>query len=146
MMFAVLGYQLENEDVQRVLSVARRHLRAGGLLVFDVWYGPAVLAQGTEERIRTVGDGEELWVRNSSGKVDPSCNQCHVEFHLKHARGNNMIKEAKECHTVRYYFRQEIEALLNVCGLRLLRLGAFPELDRDTDSSTWNVMAVAEAV
>ena len=36
MMFAVLGYQLENSDVLSALRTARRHLRPGGLLIFDV--------------------------------------------------------------------------------------------------------------
>src|SRR4029079_16423659 len=43
MMFAVLGYQHANPDVLRALRAARRDLRPGGLLLFDVWYGPAVL-------------------------------------------------------------------------------------------------------
>lgn len=43
MMFAVLGYQLENRDVLATLTSARQNLRAGALLIFDVWYGPAVL-------------------------------------------------------------------------------------------------------
>src|SRR5262249_50342723 len=43
MMFAVLGYQRENADVLAALATAHRHLRKGGLLVFDIWYGPAVL-------------------------------------------------------------------------------------------------------
>ena len=43
MMFAVLGYQLENADVLSALRTARRHLHPGGLLIVDVWSGPAVL-------------------------------------------------------------------------------------------------------
>src|SRR6266487_7144142 len=42
-MFAVLGYLSSNEDLLAALCNARRHIRKGGLLVFDVWYGPAVL-------------------------------------------------------------------------------------------------------
>src|SRR5206468_3380563 len=44
MMFAVLGYQLTNENVASALATVRRHLKPGGLFVFDIWYGPAVLA------------------------------------------------------------------------------------------------------
>ena len=40
MMFAVLGYQLTNEDVLAALNNVRKHLIPGGLFIFDVWYGP----------------------------------------------------------------------------------------------------------
>ena len=52
MMFAVLGYQLENEDVLAALSTARRHLEPGGLLFCDVWYwtcGPCSAARQPPE-------------------------------------------------------------------------------------------------
>lgn len=40
MMFAVLGYQTTNAEVLAALDTARRHLTPGGLLIFDLWYGP----------------------------------------------------------------------------------------------------------
>ncbi len=43
-MFAVVGYQLTNAAVRALLATVRRHLRAGGVLVFDVWHGPGVIA------------------------------------------------------------------------------------------------------
>ena len=45
MMFAVLGYQHTNAEVLGALATARAHLEVGGLLAFDVWYGPAVLRE-----------------------------------------------------------------------------------------------------
>ncbi len=54
MMFAVLGYQLENADVLAALKTARCHLNPGGLLIFDVWYGPAVLAQRPTDKVKII--------------------------------------------------------------------------------------------
>ena len=54
MMFAVLGYQVENRDVLAALKTARRHLEPGGLFIFDVWYGPAVLHQRPSERVKII--------------------------------------------------------------------------------------------
>jgi len=51
MMFAVLSYQVTNEDVLAALGTVRRHLKPGGLFMADVWYGPAVLAQRPGDRI-----------------------------------------------------------------------------------------------
>src|SRR5262249_12082584 len=120
MLFAVLGYQTENDDVKSALQTARRHLRPGGLLVFDVWYGPAVLAQGPQERVRTIEDAGSTWVRTSSGRLDSLQRHCHVDFHLRHLQSGSMVEETKEHHIVRYFFPKEIERFLNDSGFRLL--------------------------
>jgi len=146
MMFAVLGYQLENEDVRNALESARRHLRLGGVLVFDVWYGPGVLAQGPQERARTIENGGSTWVRSSSGRLDILRHLCQVDFRLQHVQGGKVVEQVEEFHTVRYFFPREIELFLDLCGFQLQRLGSFPEFDRDPDQSIWNAMAVAVAV
>ena len=145
MMFAVLGYQTEETDVRSVLRAARHHMHPDGLLVLDVWYGPAVLAQGPGERVRTIEQAGSTWVRRSSGKLDEQHHCCRVDFNLMHMRDGKMLEETDECHTMRYFFRDEIELFLKDSGFRLLRLGAFPEFDREPDHTTWNVMAVAVA-
>src|SRR5262249_822723 len=66
-MFAVLGYQLGNEDVISTLATARRHLAPGGLLIFDVWYGPAVLLNRPSQRIKVANTDRGKIMRVSSG-------------------------------------------------------------------------------
>jgi SAM-dependent methyltransferase len=145
MMFAVLSYQQEDAHVRSVLRIARHHLRPNGLLLFDVWYGPAVAAQGPQQRVRTIEQDGNTWVRTSSGRLDNQLNLCHVDFYLRRMSGDRILDEVKETHTVRYFFPDEIEQFLNDSGFRLLRLGAFPAFDREPDHTTWNVMAVAVA-
>ena len=145
MMFAVLGYQLENADVLSALQTARRHLKLNGLLIFDVWYGPAVLAQGPEERIRTVDESGMTWTRTSTGRLETERNFCHVEFHLRRVRADRIIDEFRENHTVRYFFPDEIGRFLDDTGFRLLRLGAFPDFNNEPDGATWNVLVVGGA-
>ena len=145
MMFAVLGYQTDEADVRRVMRSARQHMHPDGLLLFDVWHGPAVLAQRPEERVRTIEQDGSTWVRRSSGRLDEQQHCCRVEFHLRHMQDGKTLEETEECHTMRYFFREEIVLFLKDSGFQLLRLGAFPEFDRDPDHTTWNVMAVAIA-
>jgi SAM-dependent methyltransferase len=145
MMFAVLGYQIEDADVLRALQTARRHLQSNGLLFFDIWYGPAVLAQGPEERVRTIEQAGKTWMRTSSGRLETQRNLCHVEFQLRRMSGDRVLEETKESHTVRYFFAKEIDSFLDSSGFRCRRLGAFPEFDRDPDHTTWNVMVVGSA-
>jgi len=56
MMFNVLGYMTSNDDLLAALRSVRRHVRDGGLFVFDIWYGPAVAARTTPPRPAPTAD------------------------------------------------------------------------------------------
>jgi len=143
-MFAVLGYQLTNVDVTATLNSIRGHLAAGALLVFDVWYGPAVLRVGPSERFKVIPTSDGQVLRLAKGKLVTRDHVCAIDYHLWRWQ-ENMLTESAETHTMRYFFPLELELLLQNSGFRLLRLGSFPEFDRDPTDSTWNVLAVAEA-
>jgi SAM-dependent methyltransferase len=145
MMFAVLGYQLENDDVLAALATAREHLRKGGLFIFDIWYGPAVLTQRPGPRVKTLTDGDVEIVRASDGSLDTRSHTCTVDYRLWLFGGTGLVDRSTERHVMRYYFPRELEHFLSSCGLELVRLSAFPETAREPDETTWNVLAVARA-
>ena len=43
-LFHVMSYQVTDDDLLAALSTAKQHLVPNGILIFDCWYGPAVLA------------------------------------------------------------------------------------------------------
>jgi SAM-dependent methyltransferase len=144
-MFAVLGYQLQNDDVISTLTVARKHLKHDGLLIFDVWYGPAVLHERPAQRIKTIPTEKGELVRASSGTLDVNSQTCTVDVQIWNVEGDRLIGRTEESHTNRYFFPLEIDLFLKTTRFDPLRLGAFPEFDRDPDESTWNVLQVARA-
>jgi SAM-dependent methyltransferase len=146
MMFAVLGYQLENANVLSTLRTARRHLCPGGLLIFDVWYGPAVLHQRASQRVKVIPTSGGQILRVASGKLDIPCHVCTVRFHVWRLEGERLVAEKEESHSVRYFFPLELELFLECSGFALIRLGAFPEFDQDPNEETWNVLGVARAI
>jgi hypothetical protein len=144
-MFAVLGYQTENRDVLATLKTARNHLKPGALLVFDVWYGPAVLHQRPSNRIKVIPTRDGKILRASSGELDVPHHSCTVRFHLWQLAGGRLVNEIEETHLMRYFFPLELSVLLECSGFSLVRLGAFPEIDQDPDENTWSVIAVGRA-
>ena len=144
MMFAVLGYQLENLDVLAALRTARRHLRSGGILIFDVWYGPAVLQQGPSERVKSIPIEHGEILRWASGRLDVQRHLCEVNYRLWRIE-DGCARQTQETHRMRFFFPQELNLFIQSADLVPLRLGAFPEFDRDPDSTTWNVCGVARA-
>lgn len=146
MLFAVLGYLVENEQLLAALRNVRRHLRADGLFICDVWYGPAVLRERPSQRVKVSPlDGGQL-LRVATGELDMLHHVCHVTYEVWRLKADRVASHTRETHTMRYFFPQELRLLLGLAGFELLRLGAFPEVERDPDESTWNVLAVARAV
>jgi SAM-dependent methyltransferase len=145
MMFAVLGYQLKNADVTSALSTARRHLRAGGLLIFDVWYGPAVLHQRPSQRTKIIQTPTGRIFRAVSGDLDVGRHICSVDYQMWQLEGDRLVADITEHHRMRFFFPLELELFLQSSGFRLLRLGVFPDFGQDPSEETWNVLAVAQA-
>lgn len=146
MMFAVLGYQQTNADVLDALATARAHLDKGGLLAFDVWYGPAVLSERPSERITVVEAGSQRFIRVASGSLDARNHVCAVDYRLWTLDGTQLVDEVIESHVMRYFFPLELELFLDVAGFSLIRVRGFPDPAVGPDESTWNVVALARAV
>jgi SAM-dependent methyltransferase len=145
LMFAVLGYQVGNSDVAAALQTARRHLRPGGVLFLDAWYGPAVLAERPSDRVKVVGDGESQVLRSVSSELDARHHVCLVHYHVWRLEQGRLVSETREHHTMRYFFPLELELFLDMAGFEPRRLGGFPDLEAEPGQSSWNVGVVAVA-
>jgi len=146
MMFAVLGYQAANIDVQAALDTVRRHLKPGGLFLCDVWYGPAVLHEGPSERVKVIGAAENQLIRVATGQLDVRHHVCTVRYHLWRLEHGRLAADIREQHRVRYFFPLELELFLSAARLELVRLGAFPRLEDEPTTASWNVGVVARAL
>jgi SAM-dependent methyltransferase len=146
MMFAVLGYQIGNSDVQAALVTARRHLRPSGLFFCDFWYGPAVLAQRPAERVKVLDTPEGQVIRVATGSLDARHDLCMVRYHVWRIAEGRLSAEVREQHPMRYFFEPELELFLSSAGFELVRCGAFPSIDDEPTEQTWNVALVARAI
>jgi SAM-dependent methyltransferase len=146
MMFAVLGYQLETADVLSTLKTARRHLHRGGILIFDVWYGPAVLRQQLSQRVKVIPTIEGQILRVASGELDIRHHIGTVHYHVWRLEGERLVAETEEKHQMRYFFPLELDLFLESSGFALIRLGAFPAFAEEPGETTWNILGVARAI
>ena len=145
MMFTVLGYQHEDADLSSALSTVRAHLEPGGLFIFDVWNGLAVLAQGPEKRTATASEGGAQIMRTSSTRVDPRRHVCRVHFEISRRDADGAAKIWSEDHTLRYFVQSELERIMKDARLELLDLLRFPEGDTPPDEQAWNMIGIARA-
>ena len=145
LMFAVLGYQHEDNDVLETFRNIRRHLRTGGLLTFDAWHGPGVLADPPGSRSRTVETDQGPLLRAVTSEMEPRRHLCRVHYRLSRIVEGRAECVAEETHVLRYFFPDELELQLAVSGFELVALGDFNEPDREPDEDSWNAFAVARA-
>jgi len=146
LMFAVLGYQTSNADVLGTLRNARRHLRPGGVLVFDVWYGVPVLREGPSDRLKVVGDEGHEVIRAVSATLHTERNVVDVRIRTWDVNGQRVHARSDEVHAMRFFFPAELELCLSTCGFRAAVVCAFPDLDTPPDQRNWNLGCVAVAV
>lgn len=144
MMFAVLGYQLTNEDVSAALGTVRKHLKTGGLFVCDVWYGPAVLAIRPSERVKVIPTSDGKLIRAASGTLDTYRHLCEVRYHLWRLSDNRVVSETEESHQMRYFFPQELALFFSQTGLDLLEVRTFDHVERAPDETAWNVLVTGK--
>lgn len=142
-LFHVICYQTTNNEVVATLKTAARHLRPGGMLVFDVWYGPAVLEQKPSVRIKRFADSQENITRTAEAVLHSNENTVEVHYSIQCvAKDSGRHREIKESHVVRYFFLPELELMLGLAGFRLEKAeewmtGATPS------PATWGVTIVA---
>lgn len=120
-LFHVISYQATNADVLAAFTTAKHHLMSGGLFVFDVWYGPAVLTERPAVRIKRIADDQIDVTRLAEPVLHPNENLVDVNYHVfVRERATNAVKELNETHIMRYFFKPEIEMIANASGFAML--------------------------
>jgi len=120
-LFHVISYQTTNEDVTAAFETARHHLNPGGVFVFDVWYGPAVLTERPAVRIKRMADDQIEVTRLAEPVLHPNENRVDVNYHVfVRDRDSQAVTELKETHAMRYFFKPEIERLAIQSNFRFI--------------------------
>jgi SAM-dependent methyltransferase len=144
MMFAVLGYQLDNVQIANALKIVNDHLNPGGLFIFDVWYGPAVLKIRPSDRIKIIPLKNGYVLRAASGKLNIFQQLAQVNYHIWQISDGCVVKETEEIHKMRYFFPQELDYFITQSGMEMTCLTAFPTIDQPASEDIWNALCVAK--
>ena len=138
-LFHVMSYQVRNSDVKMTFDTVRRHLKPGGVFVFDFWYGPAVLSEKPSPRMKKVLTQDKEIIRFADPEMVPDQNRVDVRYNvLIKDKNRSILEEITEVHHMRYFFRPEIEIFIDDMGFETLECGEW--MTRSTpDFKTWSV-------
>ncbi len=125
-LFHVMSYQVSNHDVKSFFQTITKHLKPGGLIVIDFWYGPAVLTEKPETRVKRVKREAINLTRITEPELNIDTNSVSINFSLlvEDKQMHNLLT-IKETHEMRYFFKPEILALFDEFGIELLTFEAW---------------------
>lgn len=145
-LFHVMSYQNSNEDILGAFQSARKALDKGGLFLFDAWYGPGVLSDKPVVRAKEVEDEQYELIRIARPVMYDKTNVVDVCYKvLVINKETNVTKTINEVHSMRYFFRPEIELLLKQAGFELIENLDCNTLG-ETDFNSWTSYFIAKAV
>lgn len=144
-LFHVLSYQVTNSDLLKVFRNARAHLVAGGIFVFDFWYGPAVHALKPSVREKQIEGDRMLVTRISKPVWDVQRNQVDVYFDIRvEDKNSHVVREFTEIHPMRYFSLPELDLLAEWTGFRREIAEEFLTREAPSDQ-TWGVCVALRA-
>lgn len=111
-LFHVMSYQNSNADLAAAFATAAHHLASGGVFMFDYWYGPAVLLQKPEVRVKRLGDDQIEVIRIAEPVLRLAENVVDVNYSvLIKTKASGEVRQVDETHSMRYLFLPEIPQL-----------------------------------
>ena len=143
-MLAVMGYQTTNEDLERSLLNAWRHLNNDGLLIFDAWFGPAVIAQRPHDRVLIVEVEAGTVIRLTRPVLNILTHTVSVKFTVLRIEEDKVLDRVEETHRMRFFFPKELDFVLAKTGFEVLGMHPFMKLDGDLTESDWNMTVIAK--
>jgi SAM-dependent methyltransferase len=116
-LFHVMSYQTSSADVNSMFQTAASHLRTGGLFVFDVWYGPAVLSLQPAVRVKRMEDSSLHVTRIAEPTLIENLNRVDVTYTVFTTdKATQTIESFTELHPMRYFFAPELESFAQANG------------------------------
>lgn len=145
-LFHVMSYQTTNQDLLAAFATARKHLKEGGVFLFDCWYGPAVLTDRPSVRVKRLADDNIEVIRIAEPVMSPGENVVEVGYETivtnKQTGGVNKITET---HRMRYLFQPEIDLMLTQSGFTLVNTCEWLT-SKAPGFDTWGLCCTAKTV
>ncbi|MDY6994389.1 MAG: class I SAM-dependent methyltransferase [Pseudomonadota bacterium] len=111
-LFHVMSYQSSNDDLAAAFETAATHLSTDGLFLYDFWYGPAVLSQYPDTRVKRLENSKIKITRVAEPEMHVNENIVDVNYDIFiELKDTGEITQVQEKHKMRYLFLTELKWL-----------------------------------
>lgn len=116
-LFHAISYQTTDNDALAAFRTANRHLKGGGLFLFDFWHGEGVLNDLPSARVKHLEDDVVRIVRTAEPVLYNERNMVSVNYRIMATdKKSGRLSELRETHEMRYFFLTELESFLSKSG------------------------------
>ena len=141
MMFSLLGYQVSNVDTLAALAAARRQLRPGGLLVFDLLDATGVLRSACPpDGLAVLGDAPNRLLCAHTTAVDQVEQVLDLRLRMWLLHGDFIVEQSDELHRIRLFLDAELALLLRAAGFEPVGSAAQAGVRRDSSQDWFRLM------
>lgn len=125
-LFHVISYLTDFQDLANTFRLTNRHLKNGGIFIFDTWFTDAVEAQKPERREKLVEyDGFSV-KRIAEPLIHPHQKLVEIAYKFSFIGPDKMeIDSWEEAHPMRHFSISEIDILAKSSGFELLKVEEF---------------------
>lgn len=142
-LFHVMSYQTTNADIVAAFKTAAINLSQGGIFLFDFWYGPAVLTQKPEVRVKRLEDRVIKVTRIAEPEIHVNENVVDVNYTVFiELKKEKRIEQVQEKHRMRYLFLPELGQFLLNAGYEVLSQYQWMG-NQVPDEATWAGFVIA---
>ncbi len=145
-MFDVISYLNSNREINEFFLKIKHILNPGGLIIFDFWHGPSVCYLNPENR----------WKHHKSGDIEiirltqPVHNRTECNVTVKHdvlvIENNKVVDKFIEYHSMRYFFKKEMDIILDYHGFKILELGTINDYKKSPTEKDWSAFICAKVI
>lgn len=142
-LFDAIGYVRTNEALEKVFHGVHKHLRPGGLFIFEFWHAAAMLRHYDPVRVRRWETDESTVLRISETSLDTPNQLSSVTYSIYELKNNGTYSALTETQVNRYFLVQEMAHWLSSLRFTPVKwFAGFTDNETITDE-TWHIVTVA---
>ena len=143
-LFHVMSYMETDSDLEAAFQTAKKQIKPGGLFIFDCWYGPGVLYDKPVSRIKKFEDDAVAVSRKSTPESFPDKHLVRVHFEINILNKKTQEETSLlETHQMRYLFTEELIALANKNGMRIIHTEEWMN-KKVLSETSWNACYICQ--
>ena len=138
-LFHVISYLTTNDELVSCFKQVAKHLKPGGIFIFDVWYTPAVYTQVPQPKVKHVDNQAFFITRKAYPSICYLNNTVRVDYDISITNPEkNSSFFIKESHTMRHFSTPEIKLIAASSGFNLMAAEEFLTA-KEPGKDTWGV-------
>lgn len=145
-LFDSIGYVETNEALINVLNGVYRHLRPGGLFIFEFWHAAAMLVHFEPVRVRRWEFEGSKILRISETTLNIERQLARVNYSIYEFRPDGPYVFLQEVQKNRYFLIQEVAFMLESANFKPIRWFSGFCWDAPICEDSWHILAVAQKV